>query len=84
MQKMSSFSSDFQTLIKHYFLLCFLNELLMSLRNIDQVLAASNQVSMKCIVTLTSLICPTLCFTKISCPSACISRHGYIIQGIRL
>ena len=46
MQKMSSFSSDFQTLIKHYFLLYFLNELLMSLRNIDQVLAAGNQVSM--------------------------------------
>ena len=84
MQKMSSFSSDFQKLIKHYFLLYFLNELLMSLRSIDQVLAVGNQVSVKCIVILTSLICPTLCLTKISCPSACISRHGYIIQGIRL
>ena len=84
MQKMRSFSSDFQTLIKHCFLLYFLYEVLMSLRNIDQVLAAGNQVSMKCIVTLTSLICPTLCFTKISCPSACISRHGYTIQGIHL
>ena len=30
--KMSSFSSDFQTLIKHYFPLFFLYELLMSLR----------------------------------------------------
>ena len=47
MQKMSSFSSDFQTVIKHYFLLYFLYESLMSLRNIDQVLAAGNQVSMK-------------------------------------
>ena len=47
MQKMSSFSSDFQTVIKHYFLLCFLYESLMSLRNIDQVLAAGNQVPMK-------------------------------------
>ena len=31
--KMSSFSSDFQTLIKHEFLLCFLYELLMRLRS---------------------------------------------------
>ena len=31
--KMSSFSSHFQTLIKHYFPLCFLYELLMSLRS---------------------------------------------------
>ena len=31
--KMSSFSSDFQTLIKHYFSLFFLYELLMSLRS---------------------------------------------------
>ena len=30
--KMSSFSSDFQTLIKHSFLLYFLHELLMSLK----------------------------------------------------
>ena len=30
--KMTSFSSDFQTLIKHLFLLYFLYELLMSLR----------------------------------------------------
>ena len=30
--KMSSFSSDFQTLLKHYFPLYFLYELLMSLR----------------------------------------------------
>ena len=84
MQKVSSFSSDFQTLIKQYFLLNFLYELLMVWKKIEQVLAAGNQVSMKCIVTLTSLIGPTLCFTKISCPSACISRHGYIIQGIHL
>ena len=42
--KMSSFSSDFQTLIKHYFLLYFLYELSMTLRNIDQVLATGNQV----------------------------------------
>ena len=34
--KMSSFSSDFQTLIKHFFPLYFLNELLMSLRSVNQ------------------------------------------------
>ena len=36
--KMSSFSTDFQTLIKHQFPLYFLHELLMSLR-IDHILA---------------------------------------------
>ena len=34
--KMSSFSSDFQTLIKHYFPLYFLYELLMSVRSVRQ------------------------------------------------
>ena len=34
--KMSSFSSDFQTLIKHFFPLYFLNVLLMSLRSVNQ------------------------------------------------
>ena len=36
--KMSSFSSDFQTLIKHLFPLYFLYELLISLRSLIEVL----------------------------------------------
>ena len=41
--KMSSFSSDFQTLIKHWFPLYFLYELLMSLRSCESKLGPEHQ-----------------------------------------
>ena len=42
--KMSSFSSYFQTLVKHHFLLHFHYELLMSLRNEDMKEVMSRQI----------------------------------------
>ena len=39
--KMSSSSSDFQTLMKHEFLLYFRYELLMSVRSLDKILLIS-------------------------------------------
>ena len=45
MQILSSVSSDFQTLIKHQFPLYFLNELLMSLRNITSRLSSTHRLN---------------------------------------
>ena len=43
--KMSSFSSDFQTLIKHSFLLYFLHELLMSLKKFIPITVDQQNIS---------------------------------------
>ena len=49
--KMSSFSSDFQTLIKHQFPLNFLHELLMSLRSAVQ----NKGITSRCTTTISQL-----------------------------
>ena len=55
--KMSSFSADFQTLIKHQFSFYFLYELLMSLRSDHTAQCSKTNIPINIYILLDSLVC---------------------------